>query len=105
MGAAFNAVRGAILGSSMRAEGEFLLAEIAKQDGEIEVLMAQLADMTTVRDRYREDAQRHMAEVQRLSVENAELRKDRASVMVREFHETYGVPILPAPAFPSHNRC
>jgi predicted HAD superfamily Cof-like phosphohydrolase len=45
------------------------------------------------------------AEVQRLSGQVEELGKDKASRMVREFHETYGVPIMPVPSFPSHERC
>jgi len=42
-GAAFNAVREAILGSSMKPEGKFLLDEITKQDIEITDLRSQLA--------------------------------------------------------------
>jgi len=45
MGAAFNAVREAILESSMKVEGQFLLREIQKQDTELVDLRAQIAAM------------------------------------------------------------
>ena len=79
-------------------------------EGESEILCGFCAGEalnTAMAEAWKRESERDeaRAEVQRLSGQVEELGKDKASRMVREFHETYGVPIMPVPSFPSHERC
>jgi len=105
-GAAFNAVREAILGSSMKPEGKFLLDEITKQDIEITDLRSQLTAALEAQQKAeqrlasaredlrveistRETAQcerdEARATIQRLEAENREMREDNEAAYMRGF--------------------
>jgi hypothetical protein len=75
-GAAFNAVREAILGSAMKPEGEFLLAEITRQDVELEALRAELRTAEEARDKaeWERDGAKAIDRCNRLFTENYALR-------------------------------
>jgi len=93
-----------------RDEAKRVLDDAIRQNAaQVDHLTAEMYKaQTSARDSQRllnEVNHQYVTEVSALRAKLEAAQGERASRMVREFHETYGVPILDRPAFPSHDRC